>query len=85
MVASVPELTRRTFSIDGTASTTMLGQVDLASVGAPNDVPSAAAAWTALTHRGCGVAEDQRSPRADVVDVGVAVDVVEQRALAAAR
>ena len=53
MPASVPDETRRTFSTDGTraqmasASSTSLG------VGAPNDVPSAAARCTASTTFGC--------------------------------
>ena len=38
-----------------------------------------------LDHRRRGVAEDQRAPRADEVDVRAAVDVPTARALAALR
>ena len=38
-------------------------------VGAPNEVPSAAARCTASTIAGCGVAEDRRAPRLHVVEV----------------
>ena len=53
------------------------------SVGAPNEVPEAAASAMAVEHHGRRVAEDQRPPGADVVDVLVAVDVPDAAALAA--
>ena len=52
------------------------------AVGAPKLVPRAAA-LDRRHHVRVGVAEDQRPPGADVVDVAVAVDVVEIGALAA--
>jgi hypothetical protein len=52
MVASVPLLTNRTFSTDGTASTIVSAKRTSRSVGAPYDVPSAAADCTASTMDG---------------------------------
>ena len=52
ITASVPELTRRTFSTDGTAATIFSASRTSASVLAPNDVPRAAASVTACTMRG---------------------------------
>ena len=75
IVASVPELTSRTFSIDGTASiissaSSFSAKRGRAEAGAP--------AQGRLQGRHDGrvtVAEDHRSPGADVVEVAVAVDV----------
>ena len=53
------------------------------AVGAPKLVPRRSAASTRRDDLRVRVAEDQRAPRADVVDVAVAVDVEEVRALAA--
>ena len=53
------------------------------AVGAPKDVPSCRGGHDRLDDLGVGVAVDERPPRADVVDVAVAVDVDELRALAA--
>ncbi len=47
MVASVPELTIRTSSIDGTSSPTRFASCVSISVGAPKDRPSAAMRRTA--------------------------------------
>ncbi len=52
IAASVPEETRRTFSIDGTASTISAASSTSASVGAPKVVPSSAAARTTSTVSG---------------------------------
>jgi hypothetical protein len=52
IAASVPELTRRTFSIDGTASTISSASSTSRSVGAPKVVPSSAASRTASTTSG---------------------------------
>jgi hypothetical protein len=49
MVASVPEDTRRTCSIDGTKRQISSAISISPSVGAPNDRPRAAASCTALT------------------------------------
>ena len=52
MVASVPELTMRSFSTAGTRRATSSASSTSASVGAPNEVPRAVAACTASTTRG---------------------------------
>jgi hypothetical protein len=52
MVASVPELTMRSLPTAGTRRATSSASSTSASVGAPNDVPRAAAACTASTTRG---------------------------------
>ena len=53
IVASVPELTSRTCSIDGTSFTSRLAISSSASVGAPNDSPRSATCCTALITSGC--------------------------------
>ena len=53
IVASVPEFTKRTISMDGTASTMSLAAVTSISVGAPNDAPQAVASCAALVTSGC--------------------------------
>ena len=50
--ASVPEETRRTFSTEGTASTSSSASATSRSVGAPKVVPVAAASCTASTISG---------------------------------
>ena len=52
MAASVPEDTNRTISTDGRAETTSSASSTSPSVGAPNEVPSAAAETTAATTAG---------------------------------
>ncbi len=52
MVASVPEDTNRTRSIDRTASTTAVASSTSSAVGAPKLVPPAAVLVTASTTRG---------------------------------
>ena len=52
-----------------------LGQLFSATVGAPKLVPLPAALSTAADHLGMSMAENQRSPRADVIDVSVAIDI----------
>ncbi len=47
MVASVPDDTARTFSIDGTARHSSSAKRTSSSVGAPNDVPDAIVSETA--------------------------------------
>ena len=53
MVASVPELTRRTSSMLGSSLHNSSAISISASVGAPNDRPFLAAAHTAATTSGC--------------------------------
>ena len=53
MPASVPELTKRTVSMDGKASTTICASSFSASVGAPKLVPLATADLMAATTSGC--------------------------------
>ena len=85
IAASVPDETNRTFSIDGTAVDDGLGDLDLAH----GRRAEARAQLERLDHRradlGMGMAQDHRAPRADVVDVLMAVDVVEVRPLGRAR
>ena len=52
MAASVPELTKRSRSIDGMAATISSASSTSASDGAPNDVPRAAASTMARTTAG---------------------------------
>ena len=52
IVASVPDETRRTMSMPGTARDDPFGELDLEAVGAPNEVPRAAAAVAAATISG---------------------------------
>ena len=85
MVASVPEETKRTFSIEGTRRTTRSASSTSAAQGAPYEVPRAAACAHRLDHRRVRVPEDHRAPGADVVDVRAAVGVPEPRALGLAR
>ena len=52
MQASVPEVTRRTISSDGTASHKSCASSTSPGVGAPKLMPRAQAAWMALTTSG---------------------------------
>ena len=52
MVASVPEETKRTFSIEGTWRTTRSASSTSAAQGAPYEVPRCAASTTASTTAG---------------------------------
>ena len=79
IAASVPELTRRTCSIDGNASTISAASSTSRSVDAPYVVPSAAAR-TASTVSRVRVAEDERPERHHPVDVALAVGLLEVRA-----
>ncbi len=78
-----PTTTRRTLSTDGTRAAMASASSTSRSVGAPYDVPSAAARCTASTTTGMRVAEDRGAPRLHVVDVATAVGVEQVRALAA--
>ncbi len=78
--ASVPEEVIRSISTDGMRWATSSARSTSAAVGAPNVVPRSAAACTASSTGAKRVAVDQRAPGADVVDVGVAVDVGDLRA-----
>ena len=82
-MASVPELTSRTFSTDGTASMISSASSLSASVGAPKLVPRRRGRCDRREHARMAVAQDHRPPGADVVDVAVAVDVEQIGALAA--
>ena len=53
IVASVPELTMRSNSIDGTSSVTLRASSVSITVGAPNDRPSTARRVTAAMTSGC--------------------------------
>ena len=75
MVASVPELTSRTFSTGATRATISSASSTSPGVAVPYEVPCASASCSGLDHGGMAVAEDHRAPGADQVDVAVAVDV----------
>ena len=79
IAASVPDETNRTFSIEGTACGHDLGDLDLAH----RRRAEARAEVEGLDDRradaGMGMPQDHRPPRADVVDVFVAVDVMKIR------
>ena len=78
-MASVPELTKRIFSTVGNASTTSSARSASAGVDAPKLVPFPAAPRIASRTPGFGVAENQRAPGPDIVDVFVAVGVPDVR------
>ena len=75
--ASVPELTMRTISIDGTASTINSASCVSRSVGAPKLAPLQQRLLHGLHDARMGMAEDERPPGADVIEVAIAVDVEE--------
>ena len=80
------ELTSRTFSIDGTAS--MISSREFAfGLGRRAEARSARCDRfsIAATTAGWPMTEDHRPPRADVVDVAIAVDVVRDTPLRRAR
>ncbi len=66
MVASVPELTKRTSSMDGMSSMTRRASRVSNSVGAPKLKPSAATSLHGFDHPRVRVAQDHRTPGADV-------------------
>ena len=69
IAASVPELTMRTISIDGTASMISSASCVSRSVGAPKLAPRRTASSTACDDARMGMAEDERAPGADVIEV----------------
>ena len=83
MVASVPELTRRTISMEGTHSRISSASSTSRSVGAPKLVPISSTSRKRVDHRRKTVAQDQRPPGTDVVDVFVAIDIEDVRSFAA--
>ena len=85
MVASVPELTMRTISTDGTASQMRRAISTSSAVGAPKLVPLSSCGVQPLDDVGVAPAQDHRPPRRHEVDELVAVDVPDVGALARAR
>ena len=85
MAASVPDETSRTFSTDGTASTISSASVDLPLGRRAEGRPVCGRLLHGLDDLGVGVAEDERPPGHDPVDVAAALRVLDVRALAAAR
>ena len=73
----------RSISTAGIAPRDLLGEVDLAGGRRAEGRPARRRLADRREHRRVGVAVDQRPPRADLVDVAVAVDVEELGALAA--
>ena len=83
IVASVPLLTIRTFSIEGTQRQISSAISTSSGFGMPKLTPRTAASRTAsITTRG-RMPENRRSPGADVIDVFVAIDVPDVRAFRA--
>ena len=83
IVASVPELTKRTSSRLGIASRISRASSSSSGLGAPKLVPACGGRVERSDDPWMRVPEDQRPPGEDVVDVAVAVDVDQVRALAA--
>ena len=83
IVASVPLETNRTISTDGTASTTSSASSRFELARRAVARPVADRRDRRLDDRGVAVAEDHRPPRADEVEVAVAVEVEEVRPVAA--
>ena len=79
----MPELTIRTISTDAKRSHDLGGELDLALGRRAVAGPALGRLDDRGDHVGVGVAEDQRAPGADPVDVAVAVDVDQLEALAA--
>ena len=75
--ASVPELTKRTFSIEGTASMMTSANWLSISVGAPETGAATQRVGNGCLNARVPVPQDQRPPRADVIEVAVAIDVKE--------
>ena len=80
--ASVPEETSRTFSTDGTASTISAASSTSASVGAERRA-ALGGRCDRLERFRVRMAEDQRAPGHDPVDVAASVDVLDPGACAA--
>ena len=83
MVASVPELTMRTSSIDGTSSMILRATIVSISVGRAEGQAVLGGLLHRADHRRIGVAEDHRAPGAHVVDELAAVGRPDPRALGA--
>jgi hypothetical protein len=79
IVASVPELTRRTISSDGSSSHSSSAISTSLSVGAPKDSPLQRRLLDRGDHLGMRVPKDQRPPRADVIDVALAIGIDDAR------
>jgi len=75
MVASVPELTKRSFSMAGIAGGDALGQVGLGGGGGAKAGGVAGGAFDGFDDRRKGVAENHGAPGAEVVDESTAVGV----------
>ena len=73
IVASVPELTMRRRSMDGTSALIFLAMRVSSTQGAPKLSPSLRGAYHGVEHVGVTVTENHRSPGADVVDQFAAV------------
>ena len=73
----------RTIWTDGHAAGDLLGQPDLALGGGTERQTVDRRLHDGVDHAPMGVAQDQRPPRADPIDVLVAVHVDQRRALAA--
>ena len=79
MAASVPDETNLTFSIDGTAAATVSAISISRIVGRAEARAQSRAVDHGRSNLGMRVAENHRAPRADIIDVCVAIDVVKIR------
>ena len=80
MQASVPELHMRTFCTLGTASQMSLAIVTSSGLGMPKLVPCSAAVLNGRNNFRMRMAENRRSPGADIIDVFIAIDIPDVRA-----
>ena len=75
MVASVPELTSLTCSIEGTSLHSSSAISSSASVGAPKVKPFLRRCLYRFNHFGMGMAKNQRTPGADIIYIGFIVRI----------
>ena len=83
IVASVPEFTRRTFSTLGKASMISSANSFSPAVGSAKAGATADRFDQGLDDSRMRMSQDERAPRADVVEVAIAVDVEHVRTFAA--
>ncbi len=82
MVASVPELTSLSISIEGTMRTNRFGEFDFAFGGRAEAGAAFESLGDGLYDFGVAVAEEKRSPGTDVVNVLIAIGIIDAGTLA---
>ncbi len=80
IAASVPEETSRSISMEGIARAIRRGHLDLALGGRAVARAPSRRVPERFHHRGMGMAENQGTPRAEEIDVGAPVHVLDARA-----